>query len=165
MVCCVSTAVFLALYLQTLTMGLAHRRCLLQFLYCTFPIEVHMHLHSYIQNKHIISLASPPTPHCSLSCVQSPRWTAPTGTNLELWSCTIPPHPHSCASATLASFVFLDDAKSLPTSKSLHLWSSLLECTSPTSTYGWLLLIKCHPLEEVFDCIGPLAPFPSHSIL
>lgn len=30
-----------------------------------------------------------------------------------------------CASATLASFVFLDDAKSLPTSKSLHLWSSL----------------------------------------
>lgn len=68
------------LYLQTLALGRAHGAYLLQFLYWTFPLEVHMHLQSYVQSEHIISLISAPTPSLRLSCVQSSPWIALNGT-------------------------------------------------------------------------------------
>ena len=69
------------IYPQTLALVLAHGRCSLQFLYWTFPVEVHMHLLSYIPSEHIISLSLPHlAPQAwSPSCVQSSQGAAATG--------------------------------------------------------------------------------------
>lgn len=51
---------FSLLYLQTLALDLAPRRRLLHFPYWTFPMGVHVHLLSYVQSEHLMSLTSPP---------------------------------------------------------------------------------------------------------
>lgn len=106
------------------------RRCVLQSLYWTFPMEVHVCLQSYVQSEHILSLTSPPTQGCSLSRVQSPQWVAPTGASLARLSEVIPfpaPPPRPCplCLSHLGLLSVLDYAKCHPTSEPLRLLPSL----------------------------------------